>query len=240
MLVYATAASLGTMGSYVLADRAVVLPERETLVLADLHLGRDATSEVELPLGERDDLRDRLAALLERFEPETVVLAGDVLHSFETVPERVPATIDALRSTVTDAGATVRVVAGNHDTMLASLVDSPVQGRHRIDDETVVVHGHELPDVDADRYVIGHEHPAIRIEGARHPCALDCSEQVGGASVFVLPSFTRLAKGTVVNRMTAADSMSPLLTDLDACRPIVSTDDGPLRFPPLGEFRDLL
>ncbi|MFB6125627.1 MAG: metallophosphoesterase [Halanaeroarchaeum sp.] len=226
--------------AFVLADRVANFPEAETLVLTDPHVGRDAASELELPLGERADLRERLAAARERFDPATVVVAGDVLHSFGTVPPSVPDTLDALAETVRENGATLRLLAGNHDTMLASLADAPVQATYRLDDRTVVAHGHDVPAVDAERYVVGHDHPAIRIEGDRRPCALDCEDQHGGADVVVLPAFTRLAKGTVVNSLSAGEAMSPLVTNLDRCRPVVATSEKPLRFPPLGEFRSLL
>ncbi|MFB6069869.1 MAG: metallophosphoesterase [Halanaeroarchaeum sp.] len=226
--------------SFVLDGRAVYVPTADALVIADLHLGRDSTSEVELPLGERTDLVDRLIDHLAAHDPSTVVLAGDVLHSFGTVPGDVPETVDAVVDRIEGAGADVRVLEGNHDTMLGSLLGGAVQATHRIDDDTVVAHGHERPAVAADRYVVGHEHPAITVEGDRRPCALDCDDQYDGAAVLVVPAYTRLARGTVVNGMTTADAMSPLLTDLDACSPIVSTGDGQLRFPPLGEFRSLL
>lgn len=39
---------------------------------------------MELPLGEHEDVTGRFAALVERFDPEEVVIAGDLLHSFST------------------------------------------------------------------------------------------------------------------------------------------------------------
>lgn len=225
--------------AYTVADRAAHFDDG-TLVLADLHLGRDSTSELELPLGERADVLDRLDALLDRFSPRRVVLAGDVLHSFGSVPTDVPGTLRRIDGRIRAADATPIVIAGNHDAMLGSLVDAPVRARMRLDDGTLVVHGHDVPPATAERYVIGHEHPSIAIEGERRPCALDCVDQYDGASVLVLPAFTRLAKGTTVNGMAAEAAMSPLLTDVDACRPIVPTAEEALRFPPLGELRSLL
>ncbi len=81
-------------------DRAVYLPAEETLVVADLHVGRDAASAVELPLGERADLTDRLSALLAAFDPREVVVAGDLLHAFDRIPEGVAETVAALGETV--------------------------------------------------------------------------------------------------------------------------------------------
>lgn len=114
-------------------DRAVYLPAARTLVLADLHLGRDATSEVSLPLGERADLTKRLRALLEHFSPATVVFAGDVLHSFSGVPGEAAETVDALLRAVASAGAAAVVTPGNHDAMLEGVWHGRTVPEHRID-----------------------------------------------------------------------------------------------------------
>ena len=220
-------------------DRALFLEDGATLVLADLHVGRDATSDVAFPVGERRDLTGRLEALLDSFAPETVVFAGDVLHSFSEIPRAVPGTIGALRRTVRDAGADLVVTPGNHDTMLPSLWDGPAEATHRVGD-TVVCHGHEIPDTSAVRYVVGHDHPKITIEGRDHPCYL--RGEYEGSELLMLPAFTRLAAGASVNRMRTADFRSPLVTDADELRPIVESETGDEvhEFPPLGTFRRLL
>ena len=221
-------------------DRAVYLPTVETLIVADLHVGRAATSDVELPMGEKSDLLDRLRALVETVEPERVVVAGDVLHSFSSVPYGVPDTLSTIETTIVESGTELVLIAGNHDTILPDVVEVAIEDSVELEDGTVVHHGHELPEVEAPRYVIGHEHPAIVIEGDRHPCFLEGMGQWNGAKVVVLPAFSRFAKGTVINTMETADVMSPLLSDLDACRPVVRSSDKSLSFPPLGEIRSLL
>lgn len=232
-------------------DRSVYLPAADALVLADLHVGRAATSNVEFPLGERADLSDRLDAAIERFDPGTVVVAGDLLHSFSRVPRGVSEAVADLATIVADAGAAFVVVEGNHDAMLDAVRDAAAEetdavepfevvGEYALDDGTVVCHGHEPPDAAGDRYVVGHEHPAIRIEGRKRPCFLDGRGVFRGADVLVLPAFSRLARGCVVNGMRTRDCLSPLVTDLDACRPVVVADGEGLTFPPLAEFRDQL
>ena len=69
-------------------DRAAYLPAADTLVCADLHVGRDETSDVAFRLGEHEDLLERFAALCRRYEPREVVVAGDLLHSFSGAPRR--------------------------------------------------------------------------------------------------------------------------------------------------------
>lgn len=221
-------------------DRAVLLGG--TLVLADLHLGRGESSAVEVPVGDGADVLERCTRLLAALDPDRVVLAGDVLHAFETVPSGTADTLRTLRSRVEAAGAELVVVAGNHDTMLPEVADGEISDAHWLDDSTVVVHGHEDPGIEAQRYVLGHDHPAIEIEGRRYPCWLRGPGGPDGRELLVLPAFNRLAPGVAVNAMGASDFQSPLVVDVDPLAPVVRDDDAAetLRFPPLGEFRHRL
>lgn len=230
------AADLG----FEVADRAVYLPDVETLVLADLHLGRDVTSPVDLSLGEREAIGGRLTSLLDRFDPAEVVFAGDVVHAFSHVPRGIRDAFSDLRDRVSAAGASLTVVRGNHDAMLEELTSSVPE--HRLHDGTVVCHGHEPPSSGGDRYVIGHDHPAIRIEGKRHPCYLFGESVYRGRHVLCLPAFNELARGTTVAGLSAFDGRSPLLAGIDAFRPIVHDPDADetFVFPPLESIRSYL
>jgi putative SbcD/Mre11-related phosphoesterase len=229
-------------------DRALLLGD--TLVLADLHVGRGADSGVEVPVGDGTDMVERFEALLARFEPAEAVVAGDLLHSFRTVPRTVRETVDGLAAAARDAGARLVVTPGNHDTMLGSVWDGPTADSYRVGD-TVVCHGHVDPDESGPagdtgsgvgRYVVGHDHPTITIEGRRRPCYLAGEGVYRGADVVMLPAFNRLLQGVEVNGMSTSDFMSPLVTDADAFAPVVRDEAGDetLTFPPLGEFRHRL
>jgi uncharacterized protein len=222
------------------SDRAAYLPSADALVLADLHIGRDATSNVAFPLGERRDLTGRFESLLDRFSPTDVLFAGDVLHAFDRLPEEVHDTFADLEALADGAGATLVVVRGNHDTRLDELTDT--YAAYRLGDDTLVCHGHEEPDESAPRYVIGHDHPAIEIEGKRRPCYLHGPNAYRDSDLLVLPAFTRLASGTVVNDLRGSGFQSPLVAGTDPLRPIVRDEetDETYRFPPLAEFRALL
>jgi len=221
----------------------VFLTETATLVIADLHVGRGEASRVTLPLGERADLIDRIGDLLAVTEPRTVVFAGDVLHRFDAVTDRARGTVDALVDTCRDADARPVFVRGNHDALLGGLRDD-IESAYAVDGttRTVVCHGHELPETRADRYVIGHDHPAITIEGQRHPCFLEVPDAHRGADVLLLPAFSRLAPGVTINDARGGDLQSPLIDSLADARPIVydAEDRSTLRFPPLSAFRRLL
>ncbi|WP_119814632.1 metallophosphoesterase [Halalkaliarchaeum desulfuricum] len=223
-------------------DRAAFLPGADALVVADVHAGRDEASSVQFPLGERDDLVDRLDALLAHFAPETVVFAGDLFHRFDGVGRPAREGLRELVSTCRRTDARPVLVGGNHDTTLSAASDETVHDAYALRDGTVVCHGHEEPSIQGDRYVVGHLHPTIEIEGHTRPCFLWGPEAYAGADVLVLPAFNRLAPGVDVNGVYNPDVSSPLVRDIDAFRPIVYDPDSheTLRFPPLSKLRRLL
>jgi putative SbcD/Mre11-related phosphoesterase len=221
------------------ARRAAYLPAADALVFADVHAGRDAASDVALPLGEREDLLERLRAHLDRFEPARVVVAGDLLHVHGSVPEGVRETVAEVERAVADAGASLDVLRGNHDTLLEA-VDVDADDDVELGDGTLVCHGHEAPPEGADCYVVGHQHPAVEIEGQRHPCFLYGPDQYDGADVLVLPAFTRLAAGTPVESLSDGAAVSPLLADPSGYRPVVVSGGEALGFPALADLRGLL
>lgn len=227
---------------FAVGDRGVYPPGDDALVVADLHLGRARASNVEFPLNERGDSLDRLGALLDRFAPGTVVFAGDTLHRFDAVPVPVRESLDAVLDAVRDAGAEPVLIRGNHDRQLARVADEPVHDAYRLPSATVVCHGHEEPKERGDRYVVGHDHPMLEVEGRRHPALLYGPEAYDGDAVVMLPPFTTLAPGVVVNGMRAGEFDSPLVRRSGGFHPVVrDTDAGEtLRFPPLAELRGLL
>jgi len=227
---------------FVVRDRALYLQSTETLVVADLHLGREATANVSAPLGERSDLLGRLSTLRSVFKPTRIVFAGDLLHSFSTIPAGVGETVAKLYQDCVDDGVDVVAIEGNHDQLLDSVWPGSVESVVKLDDHTVICHGHEEPTQRGKRYLIGHDHPAITIEGVKRPCF--CVDPVGycDTQLVVLPAFTRLAGGVELNHLRADALQSPLISSVDSLQPIVwdPTDEKTLQFPPLGEFRRLL
>lgn len=222
-----------------LRDRAVLV--EGSLVVADLHLGQGATSALDFPVGDGTGTVDRLGSLLSWAEPAELVIAGDVLHSFSTVPASVRDALRAVGDAARDAGARPVLLEGNHDTMLRSVWDGDIHDSHRIGD-TLVCHGHERPDESAARYLIGHEHPVLDAAGRRRPCYLAGDTAAGSSDLVVLPAFSRLLRGVSINRLEADGFMSPLVGDPAGLAPIVWDDDAGevVPFPALGEFRERL
>ncbi len=226
-----------------LASRSVFVPDADALVVADLHLGKGAASRVEVPLEDSGDSISRLERLLESHDPSTIVIAGDLLHSFDRIPRGVEADLREMRELIDAFGASLVVTPGNHDTMLEEVYDGVAPGEYRLGDgETVVCHGHEEPESNAERYIVGHDHPALAIDGRKLPCFLYGPGVYNGADVLVCPAFTKLARGSTVNGMRERDFLSPLVRDWDSFHPAVR-DEGSgetLWFPALEECRHLL
>lgn len=222
-----------------LRDRGVII--EDALVIADLHLGREHASNVELALDSASAMQNRLCDLLDRYEPEEVILAGDVLHSFGSLPPGVAEAFENLRACVHDHGAILQITPGNHDVLLDAVWDGPTPSYFELaDGETVVIHGDREPEVEASRYVIGHDHPAIEIEGQKRPCYLQGSYR--GSEVVVLPAFNELVAGVTINNMRAEDFHSPMIESIGNFRPILRDEKAQetLEFPPLGSFRKML
>ncbi|MDS0473960.1 metallophosphoesterase [Natrinema sp. 1APR25-10V2] len=224
-------------------DRAVWFPAIETLVIADVHLGKAAASSVDAPIDDGTDVVERLRGHLEETEPNEVVVAGDLLHSFSRLPLGVERDVSRFADAVDAAGAELVVTPGNHDTMLESAFDGETTAEYRLaDGETVICHGHERPESTGERYVVGHDHPALSVDGRKRPCVLYGPEAYEGAAVLVLPAFTRLAAGATVNGMRDRDFQTPLVRNPDEFHPAVRDDSSgeTLWFPQLGELRRLL
>ena len=225
-----------------IADRGAYLSEHDILVCADLHLGRDITANTEFPLGASDRILSRLTQLLDRFTPDKVVLAGDVLHAFDHIPSGVEETFVSLIEAIESIDAKPIFIEGNHDSFLSTLHDGPVRDAYRITDDIVICHGHKHPVPDATWYICGHVHPAINIEGQRHPCYLHTPIRDAEPRVTVLPSFTDIAPGMEINGVIKDDLPSPLIQNIDRYHPGIwdAQTEQSFWFPPMSELRRML
>ncbi|MFC7240149.1 metallophosphoesterase [Saliphagus sp. GCM10025317] len=241
-------------------ERAVFVPGANALVLSDLHVGKAAASRVEAPIDDGSDVIDRLERLLGRVDAETVVVAGDLLHSFSTVPRGADWTVTRLERVVAETDAELVVTPGNHDKMLESVYDGRAPDAYVLaDGETLVCHGHEQPDIERvdaepetefenregsnlERVVVGHDHPALSVGGRKLPCFLYTRDAWCGLDVLMLPAFTRSASGVTINRARGSDLQSPVIRSLEPFHPVIRDEgaDETRWFPPLEACRHLL
>ena len=175
------------------ADRALSWPRENTLLIADLHLGKaDTFRSAGIPLptgGTRHDL-DRITRLIERTRAARLIVLGDMLHSDAT--ERSWRGVwETWRHRHRDLR--IDVVAGNHDRSLqraaidvfihpVTLAIAPFLLRH-------------APARNTAHVICGHLHPVVKIPGVlrRWPVFVLENDQT------ILPAFSAFTGGTEMN-----------------------------------------
>ena len=218
---------------------ALWLEEEGAVAISDLHLGFEAAlaeQGVSIPRFQRREVLGRLARLLDAYEPEKLIIAGDFKHEFsKNLPDEWVEIKQVLRF-LQQRTETI-VVRGNHDNYLATILGDLRMTLHDRYDlgGCTFVHGHE--DVQAlGTIVMGHEHPAVKL---RDPLGATVSVPAFliAERVVVLPAFSPLALGVNV---ASYPYLSPLLNriDVDAARVVgIDEKEGLLDF---GRVSDLV
>jgi uncharacterized protein len=186
---------------WVLGQRAAYWIERRWLVIADVHFGKAATFRargVPVPHGTTSDNLRRIDALIDRLEPEAVIVLGDFLHAREA---QAPGTLQGLRAwRERRAGLDVVLVEGNHDRSAGAL---PASLRIDCVAEPWQVGGfafcHQPRFIEGSSVLAGHLHPAIRLSGrADDGVSLPCYWLRRGLAV--LPAFGDFTGGARIDR----------------------------------------
>jgi metallophosphoesterase superfamily enzyme len=143
------------------------------LVVADYHAGIEVGLRHERGVELRSDAdgrRERLLALVDRSDPERVVVLGDLVHRIGDPEADERDEVAALLDALDDRGTPLTLVPGNHDGGVAEAygdrIDVVDAGGHRRGD-VGFVHGHSWPDrsiLGARTVCMGHEHPQVRLE----------------------------------------------------------------------------
>lgn len=184
-----------------LADRALYWPERQALVVADIHLGKGASfREQGLPLpsgGTRTDLT-RLSQLIHTYQPDHLVVLGDLIHGGARQPQQDwIAQAQAWRAQ--HAELQLHWVIGNHDR-------APEELAHRWRAKLIVEGAswsslqlwHHPPEDLSTPSLGGHWHPVVFLRpGARQRLRLPVFWQEGLR--LILPAFGSLTGGHPVD-----------------------------------------
>lgn len=185
-----------------LPERALFLPGRGTLLVADLHLGKAETYRslgVPMPEGIAEESLERLERVIDRSEAKRVVVLGDLVHCEEGMEDPVIELMARWRRRVS---LPISLIGGNHD----AAVSIPRSWRIEDDGEgrglgPFQLQHHPRPadaDFDAGDPVVlaGHLHPVLSLgEGARRVLA---HAFVVDPTQVVLPAFTPFARGARV------------------------------------------
>jgi DNA ligase-associated metallophosphoesterase len=161
---------VGGQTLWLLPEKAVFLPESDTLLVADAHIGKAVSFRqlgVPVPSGTTDETLTVLTDLVRRLEVKRIVFLGDLLHSAHSLA---PATLAAVtRWREFHSALELTLVRGNHDDRAG---DPPVVLDIQAFDEPLMHRGLALchhPQPIAGAFVLaGHVHPCVSIGGRAH------------------------------------------------------------------------
>jgi len=147
------------------ADGSAYVSDAETLLVADLHLGKDASfraHSIPMPAGSDPRTLERLSERIRKTQARQVIVLGDLWHHRRGTTESVTRQFEAWMERQT---AQFGLVSGNHDRRSAPA--RPV-GRLSELGESASVAGlqlvHDPEDCDVEPAVCGHLHPGVRFE----------------------------------------------------------------------------
>jgi len=151
-------------GVFATSDYGLWFERERAFVIADLHLGYEAEARSEgagVPSMQFPIIRERVGAILRRYEPEKLVVAGDLKHSLgrnrRQEWDEVNGLVDML-----DNKCELEILRGNHDNFLVTILRRAGLGLEdsAIVQDVLIVHGHRKFRRPMNSWlVIGHEHP---------------------------------------------------------------------------------
>ncbi len=180
-----------------LDDKALYLPEVQTLLVSDIHLGKAETFQsFGIPISNKmnEENLERLRSLYRQVKPEKLFILGDLFHSRESL---VPEVLISWDKFVKEIAATVTLIVGNHDRRLVSAlppmpmetqIDAVEVGPFLLSHEPEMQHGSVLN-------ICGHIHPVIRLRSHTDSLRLPCFFIERNAKRLTLPSFGEFTGG---------------------------------------------
>lgn len=182
-----------------LPERCMYWERTQTLLLADLHLGKSANfraSSVPIPPGTtRSDL-EKLDLAIQQTTPQRLVILGDFWHGAGGKTEEVLSQFDEWRCRNSDIE--ILLIPGNHDRKAGDPISSwriTCLNEPVVDEPFVYCH---LPGSTRDGYTLaGHLHPGVVLRGKdRQRLKLPCFWF--GGSCAVLPAFGQFTGLSIV------------------------------------------
>jgi DNA ligase-associated metallophosphoesterase len=168
---------IGNLELVLLPDRVVYNPGEKTLILADVHFGKDShwrrLGQYAPEIGQQD--LARLQMLLDQHDVKTVVIVGDLIHS------RATSDFELLADFFENNSQNFILVEGNHDrwarTELNKMNLEIMPCLEILGAEFV----HDRNDAKTDCFISGHEHPGYKLPGEGK-----------------LPAFVQMGKGLIL------------------------------------------
>lgn len=176
--------------------KAIYWKETGSLLLADVHLGKAGHfRKAGIPLPSeihRNDLK-RLDQLIARYQPEKLLLLGDLFHSDKNAEWS-----DFLQWRKGNSAVAISLILGNHDVIPARYytdIDIAVMEKLSLGPFTLTHHPSASP---LTYNIAGHIHPGVHLKGRSRQCLkLPCF--YFGKRGGLLPAFGNFTGQTVIS-----------------------------------------
>ena len=148
-------------------ERAMLIERTQTLLVADVHLGKDTSfriAGIPIPGDATADSLTRLGSAMERSQARRLIFLGDLIHARTSLDAMTVSTIQAWRERHSEIE--MLLVPGNHDARSGALppeLQIETTADELIEPPFVFKH---YPEASPLGYALaGHIHPAIRLTG---------------------------------------------------------------------------
>lgn len=186
---------------WLLADKAVYWPARQSLLIADAHFGKASAYRSlgqPVPQGTTSENLQRLDRLLAAFPCTHLIFLGDFLHGPGSHASGTLGALGAWRAR--HAELPITLIRGNHDQRAG---DPPADLRIDVVPEPLLMGPFALqhePDAHPSHHVLaGHVHPVYRLRGrGRQSLRLPCFQV--GKRISLLPAFGAFTGGYAVEQ----------------------------------------
>lgn len=227
----------------------VYLEQQAVIVIADLHIGLEYAlmgDGTYLPVLQYPNIERSILEMVEEHKVERIIIDGDFKHEFARATNQEWTEILDLWDALKEVKVDLDLVRGNHDNYLVNVLKQ--RGKSIFDpalhlDHILITHGHkpfDIPD-GVDTVILAHEHPALGFRdetGGKHRFKCYLYGKIDGRDVLVLPAYSPMAPGTIVNGSSQPKFLSHWLRNVDTTSftPIVVDKGEVLNFPPLKDL----
>jgi uncharacterized protein len=185
-----------------LADRAVFWPAGRALIVADVHLGKDASFRfggIPVPSGATGKDLKRLDALIDLTAPAQLVVLGDLVHNRASYASELTAEVSAWRAHHT--GLDIELIIGNHDRSAGPVPESWRVTEHDEPHQMGPLWMAHHPDLSTMPTLCGHVHPKYPLKDFdRSTTSLPCFART--QTQLLLPAFGSFTGGAQLPRVS--------------------------------------
>lgn len=234
------------------------LKEEKTLLISDIHLGYEEELQqkgIFVPKFQIQEIIKNLEEIFQKIKPNNInkiIINGDLKHEFGRILKQEWKDVLQLMDFLLLHCQELILIKGNHDSILG-----PIASKRKVQiiefyilGENLIIHGdkklekialNKLNFKKINRFIIGHEHPAISLKEKskveKYKCFLKGRWKEPGQSqkkeLIVLPSFNPLLEGTDIIK---ENLLSPFLSDINDFEVYVAGEKDTFYF---GKVKDL-